>query len=689
MSKKLVIVESPAKSKTIGQYLGKEYNVLSSVGHIRDLAVVGAGGLGVDVEHNFKPTYEVLPEKKQVIHKLNQALKNADEVYLATDPDREGEAISWHLSETLNIKGQKVYRVYFNEITRNAILAAFEAPGDIKRDLVNSQETRRILDRIIGFKLSKLLQSKIKSKSAGRVQSAALKLIVDREQEINDFNIEEYYDIFADFGEVRAKLIEINNKEPELKSLAEAERFIANLNPLFQVHSIETKPYFNNPKPAFITSTLQQIASNKFGFTPTKTMKLAQALYEGKDIGNETVGLITYMRTDSVRLSEGFVQETREFINKEYGHEYFGNTRRNANKENAQDAHEAIRPTSLARTPKAMKAFLTPQEYKLYQIIFARAVASLMKPRKTEVTSVILRNKEADFRVTSTKPIFDGYLKAYMQFDNEEIESEIDLSGFKENTSLKVDAITYKQMFTTPPARYTEASLIKKMEDLGIGRPSTYATTIQTIKNRKYVELKDRKFEPTEQGLLTIRKLDKYFHEFIGSHYSKEMEAMLDKIADGQAVRDEELKNFYLFFMPLVANAEKNMSKVKPELTGEVCPECGSAMVTRTGKYGKFEACSNFPACKYIKPNNNIKKSDTIDTKVPCPECPDATLVVRIASKGKNKGKKFLAASTFPKCKYISPLKVLDESCPTCGNVIVEDESGTIRCINPVCGYKR
>jgi len=312
-----------------------------------------------------------------------------------------------------------------------------------------------------------------------------------------------------------------------------------------------------------------------------------------------------------------------------------------------------------------------------------------MKPRKTETTAMILTNNEASFRVASTKQLFDGYLKLYQQYDSEEEELEFDLSKFSQGDVLKSASITYKQMFTSPPSRYTEASLIKKMEDLGIGRPSTYAATIQTIKNRKYAELKEKKFIPSEQGILTIKKLDKYFHEFIGAHYSKEMELMLDEIAVGKAVRDDSLKDFYQYFMPRVANAEKNMSKVKPEATGEVCPKCGSPMVVKLGKYGKFEACSDFPKCKYIKPNETVKKAESFDTKVTCPECADATLVVRTASKGKNKGKKFLAASTFPKCKYISPLKVLDESCPMCGNVVVEDENKAIRCIDESCGYKK
>ncbi len=689
MSKKLVIVESPAKSKTIGQYLGKDYTVMSSVGHVRDLAVVGAGGLGVDVENNFKPTYEVLPEKKQVIHKLNQALKNAEELYLATDPDREGEAISWHLSDTLNIKNQKVYRVIFNEITRNAIKESFEQPGEINRDLVNSQETRRILDRIIGFKLSKLLQSKIKSKSAGRVQSAALKLIVDKEKEIDAFNIEEYYDVFASFDDLEAKLSKINGKDPQIHSLEVADQFVESLSNQFVVEQIEVKPYTNNPKPAFITSTLQQMASSKFGYSPTKTMKLAQSLYEGIDIGNETVGLITYMRTDSIRLSGAFIAEAKEHIIENYGTKYYGNNRRASNKQNVQDAHEAIRPTSISRTPKDLKPYLSAQEYKLYQLIYARALASLMKPRKTETTALYLKNNDSTFRIASTKQLFDGYLKVYAQYDSEEQEPDNDLSKFNEGDVLTSSNIYHKQMFTTPPARYTEATLIKKMEDLGIGRPSTYASTIQTIKNRKYVDLNERKFYPTEQGNLTIAKLDKYFHEFIGSDYSKNMEVLLDDIAEGKAERDTALTEFYQYFMPLVATAEKNMSKVKPKQTGEICPECGSPMVHRHGKYGEFEACSNFPKCRYIKPNKEVEKPETFDTKVECPECEGATLVVRTAKKGKNKGKKFLASSNFPKCKYISPLKVLDEMCPVCGNVLVENENKEIYCIDTSCGYKQ
>lgn len=689
MSKKLVIVESPAKSKTINQYLGDDYIVESSVGHIRDLAVVGPGGLGVDVENDFKPTYVVLKDKKKVIGQLNKSLTKVDEVYLATDPDREGEAISWHLSETLNIKDQPVFRVIFNEITRDAVTKAFEHPGSINQDLVNSQETRRVLDRIIGFKLSKLLQSKIKSKSAGRVQSSALKLIVDREKEINAFVIEEYYEIFAKFGDIDSKLYKWNNEDPNISSKEESQKILDSLAAEFSVDSINQKPNTINAKPPFITSTLQQMASSKYGYSPTRTMKIAQKLYEGVDVDNETVGLITYMRTDSIRLSDTFVTDAKQYIADNFGENYYGNTRKKTKKKNVQDAHEAIRPTSVLRTPDMMKKYLTGPEHKVYQLIYIRAIASLMKPKRTMTTSMLLKNNDALFRVSSTKQIFDGYLKLYRKLDKENGVDELDLSVYKIGDILKADEIYDKQLFTTPPARFTEAKLIKEMEDLGIGRPSTYAQTIQTIKNRQYAEIKEKKFFPTEQGVLTIDNLDEYFNEFISSNYSKEMENTLDLIAQGQKERLQVLSDFYHYFMPLVDNANENMVKIQPKETGESCPKCGSPMVYRTGRYGQFEACSNFPTCKYIKQNDNPDKPQVYDTKVECPECHKGTLVLRTAKKGKNKGKQFLACSNFPKCKYISPLKVEEDRCPKCGNVLVTNAEGETYCIDENCGFKR
>ncbi len=690
MSKKLVIVESPAKSKTINQYLGDNYIVESSVGHIRDLAVVGPGGLGVDVENEFKPTYEVLKDKKQVIKKLNKSLAKVDEVYLATDPDREGEAISWHLSETLNInKDQPIYRVIFNEITRDAITKAFDNPGEINRDLVNSQETRRILDRIIGFKLSKLLQSKIKSKSAGRVQSAALKLIVDREKDIEAFVIEEYYEIFAKFGDIESKLYKYKDKDPKIPSKEESNKILESLGEDFIVDTINQKPNTINAKAPFITSTLQQMASSKYGYTPTKTMRITQKLYEGIEIDNELVGLITYMRTDSIRLSDSFINDAKAYIIDTFGQNYYGNTRKKSKKQNVQDAHEAIRPTSVLRTPAKVKKYLSSQEYKVYQLIYIRAIASLMKPKKTMTTSMLLKNNDALFRVSSTKQLFDGYLKLYKQLDKENGADELDLSVYKVNDVLKADEVYDKQLFTNPPARFTEAKLIKEMEDLGIGRPSTYAQTIQTIKTRKYADIKEKKFFPSEQGRLTIDNLDEYFHEFISSNYSKGMEETLDEIAHGKKERLNVLSEFYTYFMPLVDNANKNMVKIAPKETGESCPKCGSPMVYKTGKYGEFEACSNFPKCKYIKQNDNVEKPEVFDTKVKCPECNKGTLVLRTAKKGKNKGKQFLACSNFPKCKYISPLKVESERCPNCENILVTNEEGSTYCIDESCGYKK
>ncbi len=689
MTKKLVIVESPAKSNTIGNYLGDEYIVKSSVGHIRDLSVVGPYGLGVDVENEFKPTYEVLKEKKKVVHELNQALKKVDEVYLATDHDREGEAISWHLKETLNIKNQKVYRVVFNEITRNAIKNAFMQPGEINIDLVNSQETRRILDRIMGFRLSKLLQSKIKSKSAGRVQSAALKIIVDKEKEIEDFVIEEYYEIYSEFKGLKAKLFKVNDEEPNISTEAEANKLIQSLDKEFFISNIDVKNTKINPKQAFITSTLQQMASSKHGYSPTKTMRSAQKLYEGIDIGNETVGLITYMRTDSTRLSDIFIEESKKYIFDNYGSKYYGNTRNSIKKQNVQDAHEAIRPTSIYRTPEKMKRYLSATEYKIYYLIYYRALASLMKPKLNEVTTMVLNNKNTTFRVSSTKTLFDGYQKVYKLLDRENDDHVIDLSNYNVNDKLTADDVYSKQLFTVPPARYTEAKLIKEMEDLGIGRPSTYAQTILTLKKRKYVVLKEKKFFPTEQGILTIKKLDKYFHQLIKSNYSKKMEVRLDEIAKGNEERVDVLTDFYQYFMPLVDHASKNMSKVPPKETGEMCPKCGSKMVIRTGKYGEFEACSNYPKCKYIKQNENQQKSDVFDTGIQCPECEDGTLVLRTAKKGKNKGNKFLGSSNYPKCKYISPLKVEKDRCPKCSNLLVTNETGETYCIDPKCGYKK
>ncbi|HKL47458.1 MAG TPA: type I DNA topoisomerase, partial [Candidatus Izemoplasmatales bacterium] len=418
MSKKLVIVESPAKSKTISQYLGENYEVKSSVGHIRDLATKGKGGLGIDVDNNFEPTYEIIRGKKKVVNELNKSLKDADELFLATDPDREGEAISWHLKETLKIKNQSVQRVEFNEITKEAILNAFQHTRQINDDLVSSQETRRMLDRIIGFKLSKLLQSKIKSKSAGRVQSAALKLIVDREREIDAFVPEEYYEIYAQFKDVEAMLFKVDGKKPDIHTAKASKALLDRMDEKFMVSELSKRTIKSNPNKALTTSALQQQASSRYGYKSKSTMSIAQKLYEGKDIGNETVGLITYMRTDSTRLSEGFVKRTRGFIADQYGKDYLGYYRISKKTQNVQDAHEAIRPSDINRTPKSIKKHLSSQEYKLYSLIYYKTLASLMKASKNEVTTLLLDNNHLIFKVTSSKQVFDGYLKATANIDS-------------------------------------------------------------------------------------------------------------------------------------------------------------------------------------------------------------------------------------------------------------------------------
>jgi len=688
MADKLVIVESPAKSRTIEQYLGTEYKVKSSKGHIRDLAITGPGGLGIDIEHDFRPEYFVLPEKKDVVKELNNALKKAREVYLATDPDREGEAISWHLRETLDIKDRPVKRIVFNEITKPAILEAFQNASDIDMNLVSSQETRRMLDRIIGFKLSKLLQSKIKSKSAGRVQSASLKLIVDREQEIEAFVIEEYYEITAKFVDFEAKLAKWKNKAPKLPIAEKADEILQALGKEFLVETVTVKPKFVPSKPPFITSTMQQEASTRLGFSASKTMQIAQKLYEGVQIENESIGLITYMRTDSTRLSSVFLHRVQEHILAKYGKEYLGHAKHPHAKGNVQDAHEAIRPTNCELTPEKIKHYLTADELKLYRLIYSRAIASVMHAAEFEQTTVDIANNEALFRASGSKPVFDGYLVLYGKYDNDEDKSK--LPPLTEGEILKAESVFKTQLFTTPPARYTEARLIKEMEDQGIGRPSTYAQTIQTLKARKYVTLSEKKFVPTEQGKMTIEKLDQYFHELVSADFSRRMEDTLDEIAEGQKYQLDTLNRFYNYFMPLVDKAFLDMKKVKPKETGEACPKCGSPMVLRHGKYGDFEACSNYPKCKYVKPRpEDREKPEQKDTHIVCPSCGKGTLIERVARKGKNKGHRFYGCSNYPKCRYIAPYDSVDEDCPVCGKPLVKDDKGNVFCLDTEkCGYK-
>ncbi len=592
MSKKLIIVESPSKAKTIGSYVGKDVLVLSSKGHVRDLATTGVDGLGIDLQNEYLPIYKIIPGKQQLVKELISKSKNK-EVYIATDQDREGEAIGWHLAEILKLDPKQANRIVFREITKPAILEAMNHPRPIDQHLVFSQETRRILDRIIGFKLSKLLQSKIKSKSAGRVQSVALKLIVDLEKEIEAFIPETYYEVEACFYHAKA-----DYQIPDKKRLTkeEADQIVLESKNPFKVSKIETKESKRQPKPAFITSTLQQDAINNLSMSASRTMMVAQKLYEGIEIGGEIIGLITYMRTDSNRLAEPFIEETKAFIEKEYGKSYLGKYRVTT-KDNAQDAHEAIRPTSIHRTPEMMQSYLGKDEYKLYKRIYDRTVASLMAPAIFDVTKVTFESHGHEYLVTGEVEKFKGFQAIYL----ENKQKDTILPHYKEGQLIDAKDVLAIEKVTKAPARYSEATLIKDLESLGIGRPSTYASIIQTLKARDYVELVEKRFKPTDQGKLTSEQLDEFFHKIINVEYTSKMETVLDEIAEGKQNGGVLIDQFYKSFIPLVDHAQKHMKKVGPKLTDELCPQCGKPLVIRTSKYGEFIACSGFPKCKYIK----------------------------------------------------------------------------------------
>lgn len=670
MTKNLVIVESPSKSKTIEKYLGKDYKVVSSKGHIRDLATTGKYGLGVDVDNDFKPNYIPVAGKKKLISELKKLVKDSDEVILATDPDREGEAISWHLLDTLGIKDTNYERVLFHEITKDKVLEAIKNPTKIDYNLVRSQETRRILDRIIGFRLSKLMQSKTGGKSAGRVQSVALKLIVDREREISSFNSEEYWTITSKFDEIEADLFNYNHKDIEINTEEEADSILSKLSDKYKIESVERKKKSKKSKPPFITSTLQQEASTKLGFTAKKTMSIAQKLYEGMDIGSETVGLITYMRTDSIRLSDEFIGASYKYIEENYGKDYIGYAKKSKKTENVQDAHEAIRPTSVYRNPEDIKKYLSTDEYKLYKIIYYRALASLMADAKVEATSVILDNNNYQFKINGQILIYDGYLKAYALYETS--EDKVLPDEFKnEGSILTTKDVTKKQHFTSPPPRYTEAKLIKELEELGIGRPSTYAKIMDTIKERGYVTIEEKKFVPTEIGIETTDRLQEFFSDLINVKYTAAMETDLDTIALGKLDEIKVLREFYDKFEPEVEKAFGQMEKKAPKETGEVCPNCGSNLVIRKGRYGEFTACSNYPECKYIK-----KEEKQVKEIMDCPKCGG-----KIIEKKTKRGKIFYGCNNYPKCKYASWDKPTGNLCKECGEPLVE-KNGSETCPN-------
>ena len=694
--KNLVIVESPSKSKTIEKYLGGDYHVVSSKGHIRDLATSGKGGLGIDVENDFEPTYKVSSDKRAVVKELKDLAKKSDHVYLASDPDREGEAIAWHLANVLDLNMEEENRIIFNEITKHAVVEAFEHPRTIDQDLVKSQEARRMLDRIIGFKLSKLLQSKIKSKSAGRVQSVALRLIVERENEIRAFKSEEYWTLAANIEKdgktFSASLNKIDGKKADLKTQEEVNAVIERCCHDFIVSSIEKKVRKKEARMPFITSTLQQEASTKLGFGAKKTMQIAQKLYEGLPLaGGVSEGLISYMRTDSTRLSDQFVKDAESYIEETYGKDYKGRARQK-NSENAQDAHEAIRPTSILNTPARVKEYLTNDQYKLYKLIYARTLASLMAPSKSNVVNVQIVSDGCEFSANGSILTFDGYLKIYS--DYETVKDEM-LPIMEEQETLKDVELEGKQHFTEPPLRYSEARLIKDLEEKGIGRPSTYAIIIDTLQARGYVSLerpsegsKTKVFIPSEQGELTDTKLQEFFSGIINVSYTANMEHHLDEIAAGERNNIEEVRTFYNEFEPLLQNAYENMEKKELERTGEKCPDCGNDLVYRIGRFGKFISCINFPECRYTKGEDEDENA----VEEVCPKC-GSKMVTKKGRYGS-----FLACSNYPECKYIKSNKTKEEPeptgemCPDCGHELVRRKSrfGTtfVGCSNyPKCRY--
>lgn len=700
MKKNLIIVESPSKSKTIEKYLGKDYRVVSSKGHVCDLATSGKEGLGIDVDHDFEPKYKISKEKKEVVKELKEYASKAKKVYLASDPDREGEAIAWHLARVLGLEEEKGNRIVFHEVTKPAVLEALEHPKDIDMNLVRSQETRRMLDRIIGFKLSKLLQNKIHSKSAGRVQSVALHLIVERENEIKAFKSEEYWTLHADIlknkKKIEAQLTKVNGKKPKIANEEEANELLKKAGSTFIVQSVTQKEKKKQPKLPFTTSTMQQEASTKLNFGARRTMSIAQKLYEGIDLGDHMEGLITYMRSDSTRLSDLFVKDAKSYIEEEYGKDYVGRVH-TKNSKNAQDAHEAIRPTNILNTPEKVKQYLTSEQYRLYEMIYARTLASIMKDAIFQVTGIAMDANGMEFKASGQQMTFDGYLKVYAKYEKQSDEL---LPEVKENEVFEDVKVISKQHFTEPPARYTEAKLIKDLEEKSIGRPSTYATIIDTLQKRGYASLektsetsKTKVFVPSDQGILTDEKLQQYFSSIINVEYTADMEKTLDIIAEGKQDNIEYLHEFYDTFSPLVQDAYDKMPKKELERVGRECPQCGSELVYRNGRFGKFISCINFPTCRYTESNpQDIQETGEGQEERVCPNC-GAKMVIK-----KGRFGPFWACSNYPECKTIQPLKEkakpepTGEICPECGHELVKRKSrygkDFIGCSNyPKCKY--
>ncbi|OIJ09893.1 DNA topoisomerase I [Anaerobacillus arseniciselenatis] len=672
MADYLVIVESPAKAKTIGKYLGKKYIVKASMGHVIDLP---KSQMGVDIENNYVPKYITIRGKGPILKELKAAAKKVKKIYLAADPDREGEAIAWHLAHSLKIDENSNCRVVFNEITKQAIKDAFKTPRPINMDLVDAQQARRVLDRLVGYNISPLLWKKVKKGlSAGRVQSVAVKMIIDREKEVQSFVPEEYWSISATFKtgveSFEAKFHGLNNKKTELKSETEVNEVLKKLNDTFVVESVKKKERKRNPVLPFTTSSLQQEAARKLNFRAKKTMMIAQQLYEGIDLGKKegTVGLITYMRTDSTRVSETAEKETAEYIVENYGKEYLPKDKRQVKKDKkAQDAHEAIRPTAVFKDPKTIKSFLSRDQLRLYKLIWERLVASQMAPAVLDTMSVDINNQGVIFRATGSKIKFPGFMKVYIEGndDGKKEENRL-LPNLEEGMTISKEEIEPNQHFTQPPPRYTEARLVKTLEDLGIGRPSTFAPTLDTIQRRGYVALEDKRFIPTELGEIVLELINEFFPEILNVEFTAKMESDLDSIEEGQTNWVKVIDHFYHDFEKNLKIAEEEMKEVeiKDEPAGEDCEQCGHEMVYKMGRYGKFMACSNFPNCRNTKA---IVK----EIGVKCPSCDDGNIVERKSKKRRT----FFGCDNYPKCEFISWDKPIARPCPKCNEMLVEKKT--------------
>ena len=687
MAKYLVIVESPAKVKTIKKFLGSNYEVMASQGHIRDLP---KSQLGVDVDNDYEPKYITIRGKGDILAALRKEAKKADKVYLATDPDREGEAISWHLAKALKLEDKDIYRITFNEITKNAVKASIKNARKIDMNLVDAQQSRRVLDRMVGYRISPLLWAKIKrGLSAGRVQSVALRIICDREDEINSFIPDEYWTIDADVnikGEkntVKAKFYGDENGKIDVKNGEQAEKIIEEVKKSdFSVESVKHGEKIKKVPLAFTTSTLQQEAAKQLNFATQKTMRLAQQLYEGVDIaGRGTIGIITYLRTDSTRIADEAVAAAAQYIGEQYGEEYVGTVHDTKEKKKIQDAHEAIRPTDISLSPAIIKDSLSRDQFRLYQLIWKRFTASQMSPAIYETASVKIAAGKYRFSVSASKIKFDGFLSVYKD-DDEKSENKALIHGISEESQVSLADVKGEQHFTQPPAHFTEASLVKQLEELGIGRPSTYAPTITTILNREYVEKDGASLVPTELGIIVTKILDENFHKSMEVDFTADMESQLDQIEEGNAEWKKVVEEFYSPLAEAIKVAIEKIEKVNmDEETDEICELCGSNMVIKYGRFGKFMACKNYPECKNTKPI--VSKIG-----VKCPKCKEGDIIMR-----KSKKKKvFYGCSNYPDCDFVAWNKPVEEPCEVCGSYMYEkySKSGTkIVCSNKECKHEK